>query len=43
MSRYPQPDELLPTPDQGEHTDAILGELGYDTDAIAELRVQGVV
>jgi itaconate CoA-transferase len=43
MSRYPQPDELCPTPDQGEHTDAILGELGYDAAAIAALRAQGVV
>jgi crotonobetainyl-CoA:carnitine CoA-transferase CaiB-like acyl-CoA transferase len=43
MSGYPQPDELHPTPDQGEHTDAILGELGYDTEAIATLRARGVV
>ncbi len=27
----------------GEHTDAILTELGYDADAIARLRAQGVV
>ncbi len=27
MSRYPQPDELRPTPDQGEHTDSVLHEL----------------
>ena len=43
MSRYPQPAELHPTPDQGEHTDAILGELGYSAAAIAQLRAQGVV
>ena len=43
MSRYPQPDELRPTPDQGEHTDAVLGELGYDAAAIKELRARGVV
>lgn len=30
-------------PDQGEHTDAILGELGYDDDAIAALRADGVI
>ena len=30
-------------PDQGEHTDAILGELGYDAAAIAALRDDGVI
>jgi crotonobetainyl-CoA:carnitine CoA-transferase CaiB-like acyl-CoA transferase len=34
-SIYPLPDELCPTPDQGEHTDAGLRELGYDAAAIA--------
>src|ERR1700756_3473839 len=43
MSGYPQPDELRPTPDQGEHTDAILREFGYDTAAIASLRTNGAV
>jgi len=43
MSSYPQPDELRPTPDQGEHTDAVLSELGYDSAAIAELHRRGVV
>ncbi len=43
MSRYSQPDELRPTPDQGEHTDEVLHELGYDAEAIAELRQRGVV
>jgi formyl-CoA transferase len=43
MSGYPQPDELRPTPDQGEHTEAVLRELGYDAAAIAELRARGVV
>jgi len=43
MSRHPQPDELRPTPDQGEHTDAVLRELGYTEAAITELRTQGVV
>ena len=43
LSRYPQPDELRPTPDQGQHTDAVLQELGYDAAAIAALRQRGVV
>jgi len=43
MSGYPQPDELRPTPDQGEHTDAILREFGYDAGAIRELRERGIV
>jgi formyl-CoA transferase len=32
-----------PTPEKGEHTDAVLGELGYDAAAIAKLRQQKVV
>jgi itaconate CoA-transferase len=32
-----------PIPDIGQHTDAILGELGYDTAAIAGLRQGGVI
>src|ERR1700756_254188 len=32
-----------PTPDKGEHTDEILGDLGYDAGKIAELRKQKVV
>ena len=43
MSGYPQPDQLRPTPDQGEHTEAVLRELGYDAEAIAGLRDRGVV
>jgi formyl-CoA transferase len=43
MSHYPQPDELRPTPDQGEHTDEVLRELGYDAAAIEGLRQRGVV
>jgi len=33
----------LPTPERGEHTDAVLGELGYDAAAIADFRRRGVV
>jgi formyl-CoA transferase len=43
LSAYPQPDELCPTPGQGEHTDAVLRDLGYDAAAIAELRERGAV
>jgi crotonobetainyl-CoA:carnitine CoA-transferase CaiB-like acyl-CoA transferase len=32
-----------PTPEKGEHTDEVLGELGYDAADIAELRKQKVV
>ena len=32
-----------PIPAVGEHTDAILGELGYDKAAIAGLRAGGVI
>jgi crotonobetainyl-CoA:carnitine CoA-transferase CaiB-like acyl-CoA transferase len=32
-----------PVPALGEHTDAILGELGYDDDAIAALREAGAI
>ena len=31
------------TPDKGEHTEEVLGELGYDAHAIADLRRRGVV
>ena len=36
----PQP---LPPPDLGEHTDAVLARAGYDAQAIAALRAEGVV
>src|SRR5436309_1005533 len=43
MSRYPQAPRLRPTPDQGQHTDEVLRELGYDAAAIEELRGKGAV
>jgi len=32
-----------PTPEKGEHTDAVLADLGYDAAAIARLKARGVV
>jgi crotonobetainyl-CoA:carnitine CoA-transferase CaiB-like acyl-CoA transferase len=32
-----------PIPDLGQHTDAILAELGYDDATISEFRAAGVV
>ncbi len=43
LSANPQPAALGPTPDLGQHTDAILTELGYSAGAIADLRARGVV
>jgi crotonobetainyl-CoA:carnitine CoA-transferase CaiB-like acyl-CoA transferase len=44
MERTPQPKKMrLPTPELGEHTDAILTELGYSKEKIAELHKQDVV
>jgi crotonobetainyl-CoA:carnitine CoA-transferase CaiB-like acyl-CoA transferase len=43
MSAYPQPERLKPTPDQGEHTDEVLREIGYDAAAIKALHEKGVV
>ena len=37
MSAYPQPERLEPTPDQGQHTDEILHQFGYDAAAIKAL------
>ena len=31
------------TPEKGEHTDAVLTELGYDTSTIAQFRARGIV
>lgn len=35
--------DLRPAPGHGEHTDAVLEELGYDWDRILELKVSGAV
>jgi crotonobetainyl-CoA:carnitine CoA-transferase CaiB-like acyl-CoA transferase len=43
LSAYPQPAELRPTPDQGQHTEEVLRELGYDTAEISRLREHGAV
>ena len=43
MSAFPQPERLRPTPDQGQHTDEVLRELGYDAAAITALHQKGVV
>ena len=44
LTRTPQPDRIrAPAPALGEHTDEILAELGYDTQAIADLRDHGVI
>lgn len=42
LSRTPSRMEL-PSPDRGEHTNAILGELGYDRAGIDDLRRRGIV
>jgi formyl-CoA transferase len=43
MTRTPEPEQLRPTPDLGQHTDEVLHELGYNDAAIAELRARDVV
>jgi formyl-CoA transferase len=43
MSRTPEPDRLRPTPEVGQHTEAILRELGYDEKRIAGLRARAVI
>jgi crotonobetainyl-CoA:carnitine CoA-transferase CaiB-like acyl-CoA transferase len=43
MSRYPQPEKLMHTPEPGEHTDEVLSGLGYDKAAITALRAKGAV
>jgi formyl-CoA transferase len=43
LSDSPQPTELKPTPEMGEHTEQVLAGLGYDKGAIDKLRAGGVV
>ncbi|MCF8533808.1 MAG: CoA transferase [Reyranella sp.] len=43
LSDFPQPKELKPTPDLGQHTDEVLAGLGYDRKAIESLRTGGVI
>ena len=43
LSDFPQPEELRPTPELGQDTNAVLGGLGYDKKAIDRLRAGGVV
>jgi formyl-CoA transferase len=43
MSRTPEPESLRPSPDLGQHTEAILHELGYDEQTIAGLRARAVI
>ena len=43
MNRTPEPAELRPTPDLGQHTDEVLREFGYSDAAIADLRAREVV
>jgi crotonobetainyl-CoA:carnitine CoA-transferase CaiB-like acyl-CoA transferase len=35
--------DLTRAPDHGEHTDEVLGELGYDMDALLELKIKGAI
>jgi crotonobetainyl-CoA:carnitine CoA-transferase CaiB-like acyl-CoA transferase len=43
LSDAPQPKELKPTPELGEHNDEVLAGLGYDSKAIAALKTGGVI
>ncbi len=44
MSRTQQADEVrLPTPDLSKHTEEVLKEMGYDADAIADLKERNIV
>ena len=41
--RLPAARRLRPTPDQGQHTDEVLRELGYDAAGIEGLRRRGAI
>ncbi len=43
LSATPQPKQLKPTPELGQHTDAVLKGLGLSPKKIKELRAGGVV
>ena len=43
LSNAPQPTQLKPTPELGQHTDAILKGLGLRAKKIKELRASGTV
>ena len=43
MSGAPQPAQLGPTPDLGQHTDEILKGLGHSAKAIKDLRAKGAI
>jgi itaconate CoA-transferase len=42
-ARTPQEVRMDPVPALGEHTEALLGELGFEAAAIARLREQEVI
>jgi crotonobetainyl-CoA:carnitine CoA-transferase CaiB-like acyl-CoA transferase len=43
LSAAPQPTSMLPTPELGQHTGEVLTDLGFDADAISDLRARGIV
>ncbi len=43
MSANPQPSSMRPTPELSQHTAEVLAGLGFDADAVADLRARGVV
>ncbi len=43
LTGTPEPEQLRPTPELGEHTDEILAEIGYDQSAVATFRETGVI
>ncbi len=43
MTKTPEPAELRPTPDLGQHSEEVLREIGYNDAAIADLRAREVI